>query len=115
MYADTLNFVASCTKCLQAKHHRTPPAPLQPTYTPMHPGSTISVNLVGPFRNGQSVLTVVRHFSRHLELFPLRVTTCDKIVKCLFSYIVTFGRPSTLLSDIGTNLPLTCTINLLTL
>ena len=25
---DTLNFVASCSKCLQTKHHCTPPTPL---------------------------------------------------------------------------------------
>ena len=98
----TLNFVASCIKCLQAKHHRTPSAPLQPTYTPRYPGHTISTDIVGPFPNGKYVLTVTDHFSRHVELYPLNTITADKIVKCLFSYITSFGRPALILSDLGT-------------
>ena len=51
MYTDALNFVSSCTKCLQAKPRRILPAPLQPRYTLRHPGHTISTDILGPFSN----------------------------------------------------------------
>ena len=41
------------------------------------------------------------NFSRHIQLYPLKDTTSSKIVKCLFTYITTFGRPSVILSDLG--------------
>lgn len=101
-YNDTLNFVASCTKCLQVKQHRTPSAPFQPTYNPKVPGHTIAIDLVGPFSTGHSILTITDHFTRHLELFALRSTATEKIVHCLLNYFTTFGRPSVILSDLGT-------------
>lgn len=101
IYNDTLNFVISCPKCLVVKHHKLPKAPLQKTYTPRYPGHTIAIDLVGPFSNGFSVLTATDHFSRHMELFPLKDTSTHKIVNCLFKYFTTFGRPSVILSDLG--------------
>lgn len=101
MHCDTVNFVASCVKCLQTKHHITPPAPFQPTSRPKFPSEVISIDIVGPFQCGSSILTVIDHFSRHLELFPLKSTTTNIIVQCLLQYFTTFGRPSTMLSDLG--------------
>ena len=40
------------------------PASLQPTYTtPNYSSYTISVTLINLFKNGQSVITVIGHFS----------------------------------------------------
>ena len=39
------------------------PASLQPTYTPNYSSHTISVDLINLFKNGQSVITVIDHFS----------------------------------------------------
>lgn len=75
MYVDTLNFAASCIKCLPAKHHSTPAPPLQPTYTLRYPDHRISTDLVD------------------IEFYPLTDTSAPKVMKCLFSYITTFGRP----------------------
>lgn len=101
IYSDTLNYVSSCTKCLKSKHHRTKQAPFQSTYTPKRPNNTVSIDLLGPFVTGQSILTVIDHFSRHLEMYPLRSITASKVVHCLLHYITTFGRPTVILSDLG--------------
>jgi transposase InsO family protein len=100
-YCDTVNFVASCVKCLQTKHHNIPNAPFQPTSKPKLPNQIVSIDLVGPFQCGSSILTVIDHFSRHLELFPLRSTTTNVIVQCLLQYFAAYGRPTILLSDLG--------------
>lgn len=91
MYVDTLNFVASCIKCLQAKHHHTPPATLQPTYTPRYPVQTTSTDLVGLFTNVKSVLTITDNFSRHLERFTLSDTSASKFLSAYLITVPVFG------------------------
>ena len=78
MYGDTLNFVASYTKCLQTKRLSTPPAPLQPTYTPRFHRRSLSTDSVVPFKNSQSILTITGDIhnirSRPTLVFPLNDT-----------------------------------------
>ena len=101
MYINTQKFVLSCKTCATQKHHRIQRAPLQNTLLPKLPGQFISMDVVGPFRNGQSILTVIDHFSKHLELYPLRTVTANTIVKALFHYICSYGRPALILTDLG--------------
>lgn len=102
MYADAQNFVSSCKTCIKNKPHKIPQAPFQPTMIADRPGYLVSLDLVGPFSNGQHILTIIDHFSRHLQLFPLLSITSSAVIHALFSYIATHGRPSVILTDLGT-------------
>jgi transposase InsO family protein len=102
MFVDVQNYVASCTVCITSKIQRIPPAPFQHPIVPTHPNDAISLDLVGPFNNGFHILTVIDLFSRHLELYPLRKIDANSVALKIFKYITTFGRPSLILTDLGT-------------
>ena len=100
-YADVINFVRSCPHCNAVKSHVIPSAPFMKNPFPNHPGDYISLDLVGPFKNQQYILTVIDHFSRFLVLYPLRTISSSNIVESLFDYITVHGRPSQILTDLG--------------
>lgn len=102
MYNDTVNFIKSCPKCITVKNHSFPHAPLQNSYIPKAPSEFISMDILGPFSNQQYILTVIDHFSRHIELYPLTRITTDAVTDCLFDYITSYGRPASILTDLGT-------------
>ena len=102
MYRDTKEFVESCQVCLQSKPQRIPMAPFQNTFIPKHPGEMVSMDLVGVFKNGQYILTIIDIFSRHLEMYTLRNITAQNITENFLKYISTHGRPSQVLCDLGT-------------
>ena len=99
--ADTQNFVKSCEICLIHKHHKVNKAPFLPAPAPTGPNQKISLDLVGPLKNNTYVLTVLDHFSRHLELFTLNNITAQTVTKALLHYISTHGRPEMILTDQG--------------
>ena len=102
IYADTVNFVQSCTRCATTKSHKIPQAPFLCNPVPEHPGDYISLDLVGPFINGFYILTCIDHFSRYLHLFPLKTISSQNIIDALFKYITVHGRPSMIQTDLGT-------------
>ena len=101
-YTDVINFVSSCKICATSKPHRIPKAPLQNSDIPKYPGQYISMDILGPLSNNKYVLTIVDHFSRHLELYALNNITSNAVIKALFQYIATHGRPAKILTDLGT-------------
>lgn len=101
IYADTVNFVQSCGTCVTSKHHRIPQAPFQNNPLPQNPGEFVSMDLVGPFRNGYHILTIIDRFSRHLQLYPLRTISSENVINALFKYISIHGRPAMIHSDLG--------------
>jgi hypothetical protein len=101
-YADTCNYVTSCTTCIQNKPHNIPHAPLQPTPLPSAPSQKVSMDILGPFDNHKYILTTIDIFSRHLYLTPLNTITTQAITEALFQYISIFGRPACILTDQGT-------------
>lgn len=101
MYADTANFIASCHLCIQAKKLRIPKAPLQFAPLPKIPGEEISLDLVGPFANGKHILTIVDRFSRFLQLYSMHNITASTVASKLMQYISSHGRPTSILTDLG--------------
>jgi len=101
-YSDTIRFVSSCTTCMTIKPHTIPKAPLQDMSIPKKPGELISIDLTGPFSNNQYVLTIIDNFSRHLELYPMSSISSNNVIKKLFHYICSHGRPSFIKTDQGT-------------
>ncbi|GFW19597.1 hypothetical protein TNCV_1604891 [Trichonephila clavipes] len=71
MYSDTLNYVTSCCRhkrkpCQKQAYGKTP--------IPTRPNEFISIDIVGPVRSHNYVLTVLDHFSKHVELFPSQIS-----------------------------------------
>jgi hypothetical protein len=62
----------------------------------------VSLDIVGPFPNGCYILTIIDIFSRHLELYILNSITANAVADKFLQYISTHGRPSQVLSDLGT-------------
>ena len=70
------------------------------------PWERVSVDITGPHprsRNGyQYMLTVLDHFSKWAEAFPLRDHTAPSVAKMLVSEVISrFGCPKQILSDQG--------------
>lgn len=101
VYQDTKNYVLSCDLCIKSKPHKIPAAPLQEMFIPKVPGELVSMDFLGPFTNGMHVLTVLDHFSKFVELFPITSPSAQSVVDSLMKYITTFGRPASVMSDLG--------------
>ncbi|GFS79120.1 integrase catalytic domain-containing protein [Nephila pilipes] len=72
------------------------------TPIPTRLGEFISIDIVGPVRSNNYVLTVLDHFNKHAELFPITNIQAPTITRKIIQYITTFGRPGMILSDLGT-------------
>lgn len=101
MFKDIQNYINSCETCNTNKNFQIRPAPLQKSFIPTSPANVISIDFVGPFGNNQHILTIIDHFSRHLELFIVSNMSAQTVVNCIFEYISIYGRPSLVLSDNG--------------
>lgn len=101
MYADVLNFVKSCELCVKYKNHKHNKAPLMAAPIPTAPNQKVSLDIVGPIKGHFYVLTIIDHFSRHLELYSLSSLHAKSVTNALLLYIATHGRPHYLLSDQG--------------
>lgn len=101
IFNDTKNFVLSCTLCIKNKPHKIPHAPLQEMFIPSMPNELISLDFLGPFTNGFHVLTVIDHFTKHIEVYPIKSPSSQSVVDALTSYVTTYGRPAALMSDLG--------------
>ncbi|GFQ68736.1 putative tick transposon [Trichonephila clavata] len=102
MYSDTVNYVTSCISCCQYKRKPHQKQAYGQTPIPAKPGDFISIDIVGPVRHNNYVLIVLDHFSKQAELFPISNIQAPTIARKIIQYIATFGRPSMVLSDLGT-------------
>ncbi|GFY44998.1 uncharacterized protein LOC105324479 [Trichonephila inaurata madagascariensis] len=72
------------------------------TPIPTRQGEFISIDIVGLVRSNNYVLTVLDHFSKHVELFRITNIQAPSIARKLFQCITTLRRPGIILSDFGT-------------
>jgi hypothetical protein len=49
------------------------------------------------------VLVVCDHFSKYVEIFPLKTQTAEDVADCLLQFVCRHSMPETILSDQGTN------------
>lgn len=101
MAADISNYINSCQTCLLHKNLRKAQAPLLPTPLPTTCNQKVSMDLVGPFKNHSHILTIVDHFSRHLELYNLQNISAPPVTKALLHYCATHGKPDIVQTDQG--------------
>jgi len=103
--ADVQNYVNRCANCQRSKAARLPPVPATGFHADS-PWSFLTIDLMGPYTKGSKqsthLLLVVDHFTRYVELFPLKNTKAEKIVEKLWEVCLRWGLPYTILSDNGT-------------
>ena len=102
LFSDVVKFVNSCATCIKMKNFNIPKAPFQNSFIPSRPGQFLSIDFVGPFKNNMYILSVIDHFSKFIQLFPMRNITAMNAVDAIFSYVSIHGRPEVILADNGT-------------
>jgi len=97
-----------CEQC--ARHHR-PQAkhqgPLQPFLTG-EPWERLGIDITGPHptssRGNRYVLTIIDHFSKWVELYPMKNQEATTVARIIFDKIIcVHGCPLQILTDHGTN------------
>ena len=105
MRSDIRTFVQKCIKCQQAKFIRHNRAPLHSFKAPKKRFLHIYVDIVGPLTvsHGYSyLLSIICHFTRHVELVPLRDVTATEYAKAfLLHWVGRFGCPTQMTADRG--------------
>jgi hypothetical protein len=106
MHSDTHKVVSMCRECDRAKNssaHRSPalqPLPIKP------PFYRVSLDIAGPLPASVSrftaVLIIVEHFTKHVELVPLRKVNAATVADAFQDRILfRFGAPAECLTDGG--------------
>ena len=105
--SEVRQYVVSCEICQKIK------APsinrittLQPIL-PQRPLQIITTDCMGPLPKSTSgneyVLVIIDHFTKLVELFPLRHIKASNVAKSLLKFVCRHGIPEQILSDRGTN------------
>lgn len=104
---DCDDYVRSCDKCGRRKSVRVQNAPLLPQKA-CFPNETLVIDVFSLPRSATSgrsqVLTCVDKFTGFLVCYPLDSTTADHIIEKLTVHFLTFGPPTCIESDAGSNL-----------
>jgi hypothetical protein len=107
MQEDIFKYILSCPKCQYTKNPTTKPSGQMKSAKSKGPWDILACDLVGPLvssrRGNTQLLVVVDHFSKWVELFPLRKATAHAVANILEKQIFCrWGAPACLLSDNGT-------------
>lgn len=100
---DVLKYARSCPVCQKAKPRGgQPPGLMQPVVS-QSPWQIVACDVMGPFprspRGNQYLLVVTDHFTKWVELFPLRKLLSQRIWESLLSVFTRFGFPAELITD----------------
>lgn len=98
-----LQFSRSCPACQVAKPRGgKPPGLMQPVVS-QRPWETVACDIIGPLprspRGNQYLLVVTDHFSKWVELFPLRKLVSARIWERLLDTFCRYGFPASLITD----------------
>lgn len=104
---DISKYIKSCHSCQISKPKTYNVEPLTITQTSHKAGDRIIIDTIGPLRKSdnqnQYALTIVCDLTKFLVMIPLKNKEAISIAKALFeNFILTFGPPSSILSDRGT-------------
>ncbi|KAI5742525.1 hypothetical protein M8J77_005027 [Diaphorina citri] len=106
MWRDVVKYVRSCVTCQKVKpiNHKSPG--LMHFRNAEGPNETVYMDLLGPYprssRQNQYILVFVDHFTKWVELVPLRVATTAPIIDAFKKHILyRFGAPRSVVSDNG--------------
>lgn len=103
MRQDVLRYARSCSVCQKAKPRGGQPPGLMQPIVSQSPWQICCCDVMGPFprstRGNQYLFVVTDHFTKWVELFPLRKLDSQKIWECLLETFARFGFPAQLVSD----------------
>ena len=98
---------AKCPTCNRHKCLKRNKAPLQPIFTG-GPFERVAMDIVGPLprtaRGNRYILTVVDHFTKHVEAYPLPDQEAASIARVFLNeFVARFGVPYVVHTDQGAN------------
>lgn len=102
-------YLQSCHVCqLAGKPNETiPVAPLQPIVVPSEPFDKVVLDCVGPLpktkRGNEYLITLMDLTTRYPAVFPVKNITAKTVVENLLHFFTTFGVPSEIQTDQGSN------------
>jgi len=107
MQKDIYDYVRSCNRCQNVKNPMSRPHGMLQPVKVHGPWDMIAIDLVGPLpktRYGKEhILVIVDHFSKWVELFPIKDTKAQTIIPVLEKEIFCrWGSPKSMLSDNAT-------------
>lgn len=97
--------IAGCEVCLRRKAIKTKYGTMQ-SEPPSKPWKTVAMDFAGPYTESSGghryILVFVDHFTKHVELVPLKDQRASSVLNAFYSNILCrFGTPVELLSDNG--------------
>ncbi|XP_064467809.1 uncharacterized protein LOC135378652 [Ornithodoros turicata] len=103
MRQDVLRFTRSCPVCQKSKPRGgQPPGLLQPIVS-QGPWQIVACDIMGPYprspRGNQYLLVITDHFTKWVELYPLRKLVSARIWDRLLDVFSRFGFPDQLITD----------------
>lgn len=105
-FRDVENYVRSCDKCAQFKG-RIPKRNMGSMEIPSGPTQIISMDILGPVKKSSKghkfILTITDHFSRFMQMYPLKTITAEESAQKLIQYVSIFGAPRAVITDNGKN------------
>ena len=101
------NYVNDCEICQQCKppqvYNKAQLIPIRPT----KPREIVTMDITGPLPTTKAgykyILVICDHFTKWVELFPLKTMEAGEVALQLRAYICRHGIPESILSDQGTN------------
>ena len=103
------NYIKSCHVCqIVGKPNQViPHAPMNPIPVPTEPFTKVVIDCVGPLpktkKGNEYLLTIMDPTTRYPEAIPIKNILAKTIVKHLLHFFTTFGLPTEVQSDRGTN------------
>ena len=107
MQEDIYKYILSCPTCQFTKNPLVKPSGQMKSVKSLGPWDMLACDLMGPFpvtqKQNTQLLVIVDHFSKWVELYPLRKATALSVARKLEQEVFCrWGAPSSLLSDNGT-------------
>lgn len=98
-----MSYSRACPLCQVAKPRAGKPVGFMKPVESSYPWQIVACDVMGPLprsaRGNQFILVITDHFSKWVELFPLRKLASERIVEKLLETFTRFGFPSDLITD----------------
>lgn len=106
VWKDVWNYVKECEICQKYKHDNTKSSGFLQNTQVTEAGHTLGIDFIGPLpvskKRNSYLLVIVDYFTKWVEVFPLRDSKTQKVVRVLKEEIFTrWGVPKYMVSDRG--------------
>lgn len=102
---DVKSYVSNCQICQKRNYQGATTAKIGQLPTVKYPLERVGVDLIGKLSPSHSgnyyILTIVDHFSRFVQAYPLENKRSETVTKAFLDYICRYGCPENIVSDRG--------------